>query len=223
MAARNPAPGQSGSIQRLLPGTQLLVSLRGLDEKLKTTFVGLERGRHFLLRTPRPTAMGVSVYDHLYPGNGIVIRYLMEGNIWLFESTIQSYLVKPHPLVFVDYPKDVQAHSLRKEHRIDCRFPATLVRGDERLQCMILDLSRTGCGLTFEGDGTAPIPDLDETLFLDCPLFGARGEDRVQCVVRRVSRSNGTVNLGVIFSDLPEAVEEWIAGYVSQVLNIIER
>ena len=213
---------QPNSIHRITPGTQLLISLGGLDERLKTVFVGLERGRHFMFRTPR-RALGNGVYDYLYAGNQIIVRYLQNGHIWAFDSRIQSYMVKPHPLVFTDFPKSVQAHSLRKEHRIECFFPSTLMLKDIRWQGMIQDLSRTGCGLTFESISTPRLPKVGESLLLDCPLFGAVGHDRIHCDVRRVGHEKGAVNLGVTFSNLPGTVDDWIKNYVAQVLGILER
>ena len=210
------------SLYRITPGTQLLVTLGGLDERLKTVFVGLERGRHLLFRTPR-RSMGNGVYDYLYSGNRAIVRYLYDGNIWAFDTKIQSYLVKPHPLVFTDFPNMVQAHSLRKEHRIECYFPAALVHGDGRWQGMIQDLSRTGCGLIFETEAVPSPPKVGEALQLDCPLFGAVGNDRVRCNVRRVGHERGMVSVGVTFSDLPESVDHWIRDYLTQVLGLLER
>lgn len=223
MAAQDePQQRHPNSLQRITPGTQLLVSLGGLGERLKTVFVGLERGRHIMFRTPR-RSMGNGVYDYLYSGNQAVVRYLSDGNIWAFDTKIQSYMVKPHPLVFADYPEAVHAHSLRKEHRIECYFPATLMLENARWQGMIQDLSRTGCGLAFEVGAIRQLPQVGDELLLDCPLFGAVGHDRVHCDVRRVGTDKNTVSIGVTFSNLAESVDHWIRDYVAQVLGIIDR
>ncbi|WP_461210715.1 flagellar brake protein [Desulfocurvus sp. DL9XJH121] len=222
MAEQDTTLKPTRSLTGITPGTQLLVSLGGLDERLKTVFVGLEKGRHFMFRTPR-TALGTNLYDHLYTGNRVVVRFLHYGHIWAFGSRIQAHVAKPHPLVFIDYPETVQTHNLRKEHRIDCFFPATLMQGETRWRGMIQDLSRAGCALTYDASARPVPPQVGDIVHLHCPLFKAVDQDQIRCDVRRVEGGQDEpFRLGVTFADLPEPVETWIGDYVDQALLVLD-
>ncbi|BBD08321.1 flagellar brake protein [Desulfovibrio ferrophilus] len=208
------------SIYNITPGTQLLVTLAGLDERLKTSFIGLERKRYFIFKTPKRKIHN-GIYDYLYSGNEAKISFLYEGNIWGFASRIQAYTATPHPLVFVDFPSAIESHNLRKEHRIECYFPVQAFSGSDEYQAMILDLSRTGCGLSYSVSDPDKLPALGDTVSIECPLFGAMGEARIIGEVRRAAcESNNIINLGLTFQELDSKVDQWIKNYVAQVIGL---
>jgi len=220
MAATGNGNGLPSSIYDITPGTQLLVTLAGLDERLKTSFVGLERGRFFMFKTPQGSSRN-GVYDYLYAGNQLRVSYLFEGNIWGFASRIQAYTATPHPLVFTDFPQAIESHNLRKEQRIECYFPVQVTIGGSAHQAMIVDLSLNGCSLTMPencvGDGPRP----GEEITIESPLFGAQGEARIQAEVRRASCDGKThLNLGLTFRRLDPGVDSWIKDYIAQVLGL---
>ncbi|MBU1001191.1 MAG: flagellar brake protein [Proteobacteria bacterium] len=208
------------SIYNITPGTQLLVTLAGLGERLKTSFIGLERGRYFLFKTPQRQIHN-GIYDYLYSGNEATISFLYEGNIWSFVSRIQSYIATPYPLVFVDFPSAIESHNLRKEHRIECYFPVQVFCGDTEYQAMIQDLSRNGCGLSYPVNDAGQTPALGDTVIIESPLFGAVGERRISGVVRRAAcESKSIINLGLTFNQLDPKVDQWIKNYLAQVIGL---
>lgn len=214
------ANGLPAGIGNITPGTQLMVTLGGLDSHLKTTFVGLERGRYVLFRTPQRNPHN-GVYEYLYSGNETKVSFLFEGSLFSFASRVQSFTATPYPLVFVDFPERIESHNLRKEHRVECSFPVQAKCGNRICQAMIMDLSRNGCSLAMPLATEDPAPQPGDTLYIESPLFGATGETRIKSQVRRMKAgAAATASLGLTFDNLPSQVDQWIENYVAQVIGL---
>lgn len=211
------------SIFEIRPGLQLILSITGFDERVRTAFVGHERGRYFLMRLPSAATQGLpGLYDYLYQGNTATVSYLHSGNIWGFSTRIQSYALRPYPLLFTDFPSRIDSHNLRKESRIECLFPVQIQAGALRGQAMLLDISRNGCRLACESSDPAARLAVGDTVELECAIFGAAGGQRLGCQVRGVQGSGGRATLGLAFTAVPEAVGRSIDGYLRTVAGLLD-
>ena len=56
----------------LVPGTAVLVELKGLGGRFKTSFVGLVPNKSFITRMP----MALEVREHIYPDKNVMVRFL---------------------------------------------------------------------------------------------------------------------------------------------------
>lgn len=208
------------SIFEITSGLQLLVNIPGYQERVRTTFIGHERGRYFLMRLPG-ASKHTGLYDHLYQGNLITVSFLHRGNIWGFKSKIQSYALRPHPLLFVDFPAKIERHSLRKESRIECFFPVQAALGGTQVPSMLLDISLGGCGLTFERQGALNAMAVGDTLQLECAIFGAKDGQKLPCQIRSIRHNGGRCEVGASFDVLAAPVRERIEEYVRSVTGLL--
>lgn len=211
------------SIFEIRPGLQLILGLTGYEERIRTTFVGHERGRYFLMRLPSAAANGLTgLYEYLYQGNTITVSYLHDGNIWGFPARVQSYTLRPYPLLFIDFPSRIESHNLRKETRIECLFPVQVRAGATHGQAMLLDISRNGCRLACElGDPLARL-EIGDEVELECAIFGAAGGQTLGCQVRGMQTNGGRTTLGLAFTAVPEAVGRSIDGYLRTVSGLLD-
>lgn len=221
-----PAPGNltalPPSVYDIRPGTQVVIEAGGLNKRFRTRYIGQERGHYFLIRMPTAVA-STNLYEYLYTGNTIVVRYIKDGKIWGFASEIQGHIAKPQPLLFLDFPTQVESHNLRQAPRIDCHFPVTsLIRGID-VDCIITDISPRGCKLRLaSADCTVEIGD---EVGIACSVFGATGQSMLIGSVRRksltVSSTGAVPELGIGFTNVKENTLDAIRDYVQRVTDII--
>lgn len=209
------------SIYQITPGTQLLLTFAGLDERLKTAFVGQERGKYFLFRTPK-NAAGFNLYEYLYPGATATIRYLHAGNIWGFSAPVQSYLSNPYPVVFTDFPERIDSLNLRKEHRIECYFPVSALINTVGHKGVIVDISCAGCQLHYDASNSGESLDIGDVFKIQIPVFGAAGKKSLSCQVKCTRETgNGKLAVGTSFINVDPDVSQCIKDYISQVTNLL--
>ncbi|NJB67351.1 hypothetical protein GGQ74_000991 [Desulfobaculum xiamenense] len=206
------------SVYNIVPNTQIIMELRGVQNRIKTRYVGQERGRFFLLRMPPQSIQG-NLYEHLYPGNAVVIRYILAGNIWGFATRVQGHIAHPHPLLFLDFPRQVESYNLRKEKRVECSFPVTCLIGGTDADAIMLDLSVLGCRITLPCTGSDP--ELGTQIGIDCSVFLANGPKRIVGTIRRISRVGANLELGIGFHEPAPEVTNKIRSYVDMVYGLL--
>jgi len=211
------------SIFEIRPGLQLILSITGFDDRVRTACVGHERGRYFLMRLPSAATQGLpGLYEYLYQGNMATVSYLHDGNIWGFSTRIQSYALRPYPLLFADFPARIDSHNLRKESRIECLFPVQIQAGAVQGQAMLLDISRNGCRLACDPSDPLARLAVGDTVEMECAIFNATGAQSLGCQVRGAQSSGGRTTLGLAFTSVPEAVGRSIDGYLRTVAGLLD-
>lgn len=197
-------------------GDTALVEPQGVGERFKTSFLGWEAGRCVIIRLPAK----LELRDHLYSGKLVIVRFLnCTGEVCGFESVIQGITYKPQQLLLLDYPEYVEVFSLRKENRVDCFLPATLLLDDNRLDVHILNISTGGCRLGLPQDEARDHPlKPDQHLRCEFQMLGfAERPNEFSGVVRTVAMNKGKCFLGVEFTDMPEQLQQHIRQYVVNV------
>ncbi len=53
-----------------------------------------------------------------------ISKILTKGTLLGFRTRIAKVMTDPYPLFFLEFPKDVEEHTLRQKTRIDCNLPA---------------------------------------------------------------------------------------------------
>ncbi len=197
-------------------GDMALVEPQGVGERFKSIFLGWDSGRCVILRLPAK----LELRDHLYSGKPVIVRFLnCAGEVCGFESLIQGITYKPQQLLLLDYPEYVEVFSLRKENRVDCFLPATLLLDEHALDAHILNISTGGCRLGLQQDTARNHPFTpDQNLRCEFQMLGfAENPHTFSGVVRTVSMAKDKCFLGLEFLDMPEQVQQHIHQYVMNV------
>ena len=87
-------------------------------------------------------------------GEDVVVRYLSDGTIYGFHSTMLLSQMKPVPLFFIEYPYQVEKIELRKEKRAQCSLPSKVHCKTGVYPGIIVDLSSGGAKLDLALDET---------------------------------------------------------------------
>ncbi|MBG0776718.1 MAG: flagellar brake protein [Desulfovibrionaceae bacterium] len=203
-----------GSNLAIEPGAVLLMELQGLKTRVKTEFLGMDRGRWIMVRTP--AKLGAS--PGLTRDDAITVRFLKGENLLCgFNTTYLSSIPRPSPLTFLDFPSKYVEMNLRRAQRLDCFLPATLVSDGHEWSGLILNISAGGCMFVVNQqqptNGLAPgsevfalyrLPGNDEELF-------ARG------TVRNISEFRGRPSLGLSFEELTDEARESVNNFINDL------
>lgn len=206
------------------PGTKMLLEVAGLPGKMATVCVGHARGRFVVTHMPVvPEGGREALHQMLYPDNGVIARFLLEGTVMGFSASIIRTVQIPFPLLFVTYPSRLETLDLRRHRRVPCCIPASTRLGELPIQGMIVDLSLTGCQFSaiFKDEAAPPIA-IDDELGLRCDLFGSGENARLPAVVKRVSLSEKRLEIGLKFHEIAQETREAIDDYLQNALLILD-
>lgn len=126
------------------------------SKRARTDLIGVDYQRQILiLRMPDEIKNG-NLRDAFYVSNEIIMRLIIEdetGAVIAFKSEIKSILAKPLNYILVDFPAQMQSHTLRSEDRARTSIPVAVLKSEEAgdgdaTNGQIVDISGTGCRLS---------------------------------------------------------------------------
>ena len=97
-------------------------------DRFNSTLIGLKPRKFLLLELPNIVKRG-ELLDRMIMNNKLVVRIICEfttGDCLAFETTVDSIVKIPHPMVYLDYPVKLVFHQLHKENRKQLFIPAIL-------------------------------------------------------------------------------------------------
>jgi hypothetical protein len=204
------------------PGTRMVLDVTGLDEKLTTACVGHVRGRFVILQMPALPEIGrETLYQLLYPDNGVIARFLLDGTVVGFSARLIKHIQIPFPLLFITYPKKLESHDLRKHRRVACCIPSQARIKDAPLLGMIVDMSFSGCQFSATFEAQAPEVGIDDMVELHCELFGPKDQGTLPCAVKRVSLSGNRLEIGLKFRTMPPQIQDALDEYLQDALSVL--
>lgn len=196
-------------------GTELQLEIGGVDPRLRSIFVGMERGRFIVVRTPTMSELG-GIEVKLFGGNRVVVRFVYSGTVFGFETSIIEAVSSPFRLLYLAYPKVVNERNIRSNRRVNTTLPAKLGSGENTCDGTVTDISITGC--QFE-TRTGRIPDslgarVGSDIDITLQLPGVAGEFQITGQIKNIRKEGKNTELGVAFGDLEENVQLAIDEYV---------
>ncbi len=202
-------------------GTVMLVKFTRTTTPFKGIFIGMEPGSFFVLRLPA----GAGVHDHLFEGNMVVVKYIHEGSVYGFRSSVSAYLYKKGLiLALLAYPASMETHELRKEQRVDFLVPATLSSEEGSVKGFVLDISPSGCRFAMDPSyESSPIDfDLIKEVGITFEIIGVQGAKQFTCRVMSVIQDTPPISLGLEFDQVESSITKGIRKYVQQVSRFLE-
>ncbi|MEF3697635.1 flagellar brake protein [Desulfolutivibrio sp.] len=205
-------------------GAKLSLEVLGIDEKLSSALVGYAKGKYLVVQLPSLTEGGRDMlFQYLYSGNPVTVRYLKSGAVFGFRCEIIKYLFSPFPLLFLTFPLRVESFNLRRHRRIPCLLPVSAMIKEATYTGLMTDLSLSGCGvgLTIMRK-YQPTIGVDDRVLLSCLVFGDHGQNNLHCLIKRAASDVGKLELGLKFTELPEASRQGILSYIQSAAAILE-
>ena len=197
-------------------GSGMMLKIQGVQGDLKSIFVGMEPGNYLVIRIPRIGAFSKKINE----GSQLIARYVHNGMVYGFQSTILGYFNKEQLLLLVaSYPKVIETHNLRKDQRVDCYFPAALEVNGTPFEGVVVDISPNGCRFCYEKieEKRDLKVELNQDVTIHCQLVGIEGARKLSGKVVNMASSHKSVSVGFMLEGLDPSISEAINGYISQV------
>lgn len=191
----------------LMPGKVMDLQITSSSlVRLKLPLIGYEIGRYLILKYP--TANLTEYADVLQVGNGVVVRYIVEGikgECVAFATTIRAITTINDKLIFLQYPKAVENRQLRSAKRQQTHIPAKIEMLKETgttsgiaISGVIKDISEQGCQFSFKSKGANT--KVKKAPILLSIFAGANTPPiNINAIVRNSRNEYGVVYVGIEF------------------------
>jgi c-di-GMP-binding flagellar brake protein YcgR len=209
------ASGGKSADLRIELGTALQVQFVGSEDTVRGTLVGLDKGFYLIVRVPSIPG----IWTRVHKEDQVVIRYLYRGTVYGFRSTLLNVVKEPSHLVFLSYPKTVEAINLRKQERVSCLIPAQTSINGVLVKGVIVDMSLGGCCLScnLDLDEGSPEVKAGDEIVLAFQIVGTPGERMVDAKVMNVRRQGQKIMIGNLFSEVDHETVSVIENYIGSV------
>jgi|GEM_PF-1232478 hypothetical protein len=168
------------------------------ERKYATHLLGWRAGRFLLVDLPHVDGRPVQLPE----GAAAILRYVVDGEAYGLRTRVQRVQFRPAPLVFLEFPTEIENVPLRAEPRVPVRVPAVV---------SWLPARHPPSGLAFgylrdlTPDGgllEMPLPEAADPVGRSLHLTFTLGTDqevRVGAVVQNRASDEGTHRMGVAF------------------------
>lgn len=201
-------------------GVPIKLELDGIELPLQSVIIGLEPDRYIIIKAPEPFKR---VEHKFFKGADLIVRYISQGTVYAFQTKLMESITKPLALLFIEYPRIIQHHELRKRRRLSCHIPARVILGEmENIGC-ILDLAVTGCRCLIQASKNPEFIrcDLDKEITLKCIFPGSKEMTTLHGSIRNIKRTRKEIDMGIIFdAELPNDSKKVLAWFLSAIDGI---
>ena len=189
----------------LICGTSIrLLALETTKSKWTTILIGSRPGRYLIVEMPKVAGAPVKLDD----GTRWAANFISKGAVYSFNTEVLGYTYRLVPLLFLDYPKEVEVANLRTEKRYPVNIPlvsnvvsSPKPEGDDRkpasdqLKALVVDISEGGFMMA------CPSPLKPETI-IDATFYLPKEEpiSGIKAMVRACRGKPGGYFIGLAYS-----------------------
>ncbi|MBF0564894.1 MAG: flagellar brake protein [Nitrospirae bacterium] len=198
--------------------TKLQINIQGLDGKLNGEFAGIANDRYIMatISFDQDGRYGAPC-EKILRGNSIIIRYICDGKVFGFESTVLDFITIPLGLLFINYPTDVEEMDLRRQRRLTCFLPAKLMVDYNSVPGAVVDISKTGCRFQTKVDNVfdekALLKNNDVTIEFLLP--GVEDQHSVDISIKNYSKQDSVALIGIQFTRIKEKTKRYVDSFIS--------
>jgi len=197
-------------------GMDLQLSIEGISFPVKTRLIGLEPNKFIIIRPPASSQFK-DVKHKLFPGNRMIVRYLVQGEIVAFSTTLNEFTSSPAPLLFLSFPKKLIHRNIRSAPRAACMIPVIAQIGDRSYSGIITDISMKGCQCVVTLPDPSTIPDKTQSVDLHFKFLGKAEEQKLTGEIKNLTHKNSRLTLGLKFNYIQSEFVQPISEYIDLV------
>lgn len=195
-------------------------------------FLGYRNKEYIILSHPEFKKSKMDIFNVVEQGRPLSVRYLYQGNIYGFSTSIDYILRSPHRLLFVKYPQSIQIKNLRQYPRVKCKINSVLEFINEKFKGQVRDLSIGGLRFEvsfpkakanyFKGveEELNAAMDMDEhyrTMSIVLNFPGIDNKQSFQVVIRNIDVTSSTFLFGCEFVDIDIETQGMVAQYIETI------
>ncbi len=180
-------------------GNKVYLEIDGVNFSVTCVFIGMLQSEFMLITFPKRYK---SVKNKLYSGNKMVVKYLYEGSVYAFQTSVIETITNPIKAIAIEYPKVVQQRELRNFKRNDVVIPGRIEAKNVEFKAVIFDISKKGCRFKYnDNQNNMNALREDDLLRVYMQFPGVADELGAMACVRNVKRTQGQLSIGVEFQD----------------------
>jgi c-di-GMP-binding flagellar brake protein YcgR len=181
-------------------GVRAAIELQGSGNYF-TTIRGVHENKYLLIDMPVKDGKPLPLKSHV----DCIFRFVHQGAVIGFVTSVLESIYRPVPVVFVRYPQQIERKVLRSEERYRTLIDASLTWEQRSFQGTITDLSKRGCQLQ-----TTETLEKGAILHLTFSLPNQASVERLKAEVRNVTPQNDGFLLGLYFPEIDKNIEEFV-------------
>ena len=210
-------------LKSLTPGSvvDLQIDTPTAPQRLKTFYIGMDIMQGFIFQVPN-THKWANIRDRLVAGNGVVVRFVIEGELGqviAFKVDILKCYSKPLSMLVTAFPTKIQTMGLRAEKRSQPGIPVNLFldkkEDGEAVKALIVDVSKQGCKLAVQISPEHEKLPVNKNITLGCKLDGE--SIRIESTVKNVLEEKGYCYYGVHFTGKQSGVDTLLERHIISV------
>ena len=195
-------------------GKEVVIRIPGLEASYRGRVVGYDPYDYIIAAVRLPA----KVRKDLAFGGELILKYVHRGAVYGFRAMVHNAIASPASLIFFDYPDVIEKIGLRRTSRLDCNIDGKLQTLDKKCECLVVNVSETGCKLSARAGTRDPLRNTrtDETMVVSMTL-GNFGKLKLPIGVRNVSLGKGIITIGAMFLDINKDETEMINKYLEKI------
>jgi len=136
---------------------------------------------------------------------------------------VTYFTFTPIPLLFLQYPCNFESYNLRKDERVDCLFPNTVIINDREMSGALSDISKSGCNILLPIQDDQPCNvEVNDIVHFRCPMLFSDPQTEVSGVVKRVNKNGIKMELGLKFGTIGNDQALRIKKYIEQARYLMD-
>ena len=181
-------------------GTRVYLEIDGVNFSVTSVFVGLLTNEFMIVTLPKRYK---SVKNKLFPANKMVVKYLYEGSVYAFQTSVIEIMTTPIRALAIEYPKVIQKRELRVVKRNHVVIPGRVEAKQIEFAVVVNDISKKGCRFKYIDNKSSMTPLREGDLIrIYCQFPGVSDETGAMARVRNVSRDKDQLLVGAEFQEI---------------------
>lgn len=204
-------------------GVRLKMEFINPKASLMSMVVGMHQDKYIIVTTPSPFSI---VQKALDLRNRILVKYIYNGKLFVFKTTLLKAIDDPHRLLFLSYPPVIRHHEFRSAKRTTTFIPCTLQlprsRESQEYQGALLDMSSKGALWKINSKGKELLPNikLEDQIQLRCLLPGFSEEQSIFGYVKNIKKDQKETRIGIEFNQLENNLQNKIESYLYSIESL---
>jgi c-di-GMP-binding flagellar brake protein YcgR len=193
------------------------IQFSGVKERIGSFLVGLEHGKYLIISVPATSAANMrGIFTR---GKMLLVRYIHEGIVLGFESSVIDTILTPVQLIFLRYPVSVENLNLRKHVRRQCYLPASVIIDNKKTDGFMLDISEGGCKYSLKAllDVDSSALQIDRTITMEMSLPEVNGKLSVTGKLKNYKYDSDCLLMGILFTDVPAETRAGLQQYLTKM------
>lgn len=198
-------------------GKEVIIRIPDVEQTYKGKIVGYDPYDYLIAQVRLPA----KVRQDLTFGGQLIVKYVHQGAVYGFRAVAQNAINTPAPLVFFEYPSFIEKIALRRTSRSNCNIDGLLQTMDKEYDCMVINVSETGCKLSVQAGTRDPLADtqVGDTMVISMTL-GHQGSLKLPIAVRNLSLEKGILSMGAMFLDINKNEVAILNQYLAKITKL---